>query len=456
VQCECEPDRPKRRIWFECSRTYFEGGTTGVQRVVRNLINESLQSRSPSEWWLTPVVFSEDGIHVIDRIDASSQDPPPRRLSWSARVGRYYANILRSSLTVRRCTERFGNVLPLVALRNWLARWCDDPYTRRQRDRLGPIADFNAGDVLVLSELLWYLDVWPAIDEARARGVTIVTIVHDLIPLTHSSYYYPSKLPKVRAWLLAAADRSDGFLTVSNTVKRELMDFYGRETALSAESAGRFGSFRLGASFDEGLVDSSGREAASVVVEFHRRVKELYLVVGTIGPRKNQLYALRAFQTLWDEGLDVGLCFIGTCGCFHEQTTAAITGHPLLGERLFWKTDASDVDLRFLYYHSRALILCSTVEGFGLPIVEALQKRLPVFASDIPVFHEVGGDAIRYFDVHDPSSLAAILRQTHGHPLPTVEPSDVVLSWKESAEQFKARVLELAVAAERRRSAENG
>jgi glycosyltransferase involved in cell wall biosynthesis len=48
----------------------------------------------------------------------------------------------------------------------------------------------------------------------------------------------------------------------------------------------------------------------------------------------------------------------------------------------------------------------SLYEGFGLPVLEAMQRGVPVACSDIPVLHEVGGTAARYFDPHDPAAAA--------------------------------------------------
>ncbi|MEM3291055.1 MAG: glycosyltransferase, partial [Candidatus Micrarchaeaceae archaeon] len=44
-------------------------------------------------------------------------------------------------------------------------------------------------------------------------------------------------------------------------------------------------------------------------------------------------------------------------------------------------------------------------EGFGLPLVEAIQKRIPVIASDIDVFREIGKDYPVYFNPNDPNDL---------------------------------------------------
>lgn len=62
-------------------------------------------------------------------------------------------------------------------------------------------------------------------------------------------------------------------------------------------------------------------------------------------------------------------------------------------------TDVDDERLAALYSGAIALLQPSRFEGFGLPILEALQHGCPVIASDLPVFREVFGDAIQYADI---------------------------------------------------------
>jgi glycosyltransferase involved in cell wall biosynthesis len=68
-------------------------------------------------------------------------------------------------------------------------------------------------------------------------------------------------------------------------------------------------------------------------------------------------------------------------------------------------------DLADLHRHAAALVLPSLHEGFGLPVLEALQAGTPVLASDIPALREVGGDAVRYCDPRDTQSIATGLTE---------------------------------------------
>lgn len=66
-------------------------------------------------------------------------------------------------------------------------------------------------------------------------------------------------------------------------------------------------------------------------------------------------------------------------------------------------------DFRAVWQHAGALVFPSLHEGFGIPLVEAFQARLPVAAANVSVLPEVGGDACAWFDPGDPVDLAQTL-----------------------------------------------
>ena len=167
-----------------------------------------------------------------------------------------------------------------------------------------------------------------------------------------------------------------------------------------------FDHFYLGSELD--LIDEARAASAEIIATFAEK-NAVYLAVSTIEPRKNQSYLVDAFDLLWQQNIPTILCIVGRVGWKCEDFIRRVRNHPEFGRRLFMHNDASDTDLNYCYTHAKALLCPSITEGFGLPIVEAMQRGLPVMASDIPVFREVGSDFIAYFDLANPASLADLV-----------------------------------------------
>lgn len=72
-----------------------------------------------------------------------------------------------------------------------------------------------------------------------------------------------------------------------------------------------------------------------------------------------------------------------------------------------FRDGVSDEEYREALASATALVSASRQEGFGIPLVEAMAEGTPIVVSDIPVFHEIGGDVAEYFDPADPAALAA-------------------------------------------------
>jgi glycosyltransferase involved in cell wall biosynthesis len=80
-----------------------------------------------------------------------------------------------------------------------------------------------------------------------------------------------------------------------------------------------------------------------------------------------------------------------------------------VAERVFLPGFVEAAELEGLYEAADVFVLPTLLEGFGLPVVEAMRRGVPVACSDIPVLREVAGDAARYFDPHDPRAVAAAI-----------------------------------------------
>jgi glycosyltransferase involved in cell wall biosynthesis len=76
----------------------------------------------------------------------------------------------------------------------------------------------------------------------------------------------------------------------------------------------------------------------------------------------------------------------------------------------------SEEDLEGLYEMATCLVFPSLIEGFGMPVLEAMERGLPVACSTAPSLPEVAGDAVRYFDPRDETEIAAAIAELIANP----------------------------------------
>jgi Glycosyltransferase len=168
--------------------------------------------------------------------------------------------------------------------------------------------------------------------------------------------------------------------------------------------------------------------------------KPSFLMVGTVEPRKGHLQTIKAFEILWQKGLDINLVIVGKEGWMVEHVIDLIRTHNELNKRLFWLSGISDEYLEKIYASSTCFIMASEGEGFGLPIIEAARHKLPIIARDIPVFREIAGDSAYYFPNDKSSQTLANtienwlnLYKENKHPKPD---GIKYITWKENVKRL--------------------
>lgn len=127
------------------------------------------------------------------------------------------------------------------------------------------------------------------------------------------------------------------------------------------------------------------------------------LYVGGRSRYKNFGVLLEALSMLRNKGYDLGLVLAGGGMLLTTERRSIARA---LSRREFLHCSPTDLQLASLYNGAAVFCFPSLQEGFGLPILEAMACGCPAVISDIPTFHEVGGDAAEYFEPCVAESLA--------------------------------------------------
>ena len=134
------------------------------------------------------------------------------------------------------------------------------------------------------------------------------------------------------------------------------------------------------------------------------------LTVGTLEPRKDLLTILRAFDRLGPEAAGHDLVVVGGRGWKDRNLVRALEARTP-GQRVHWLGYVSEPNLVELYAGADLFVFAARLEGFGLPLVEAMACGTPVIASDIAALREVGGDVPRFVPPGDDAAFAQAMTE---------------------------------------------
>ena len=440
------------RFLIECTYVYeHPQDNSGIQRVVRNIVRE-LGAHKP-EVECVPVMLNGGQLYRVLSLAPLEVDDRANRLQtyivkldhlrnrywwWHSRLERLWpfsTSKMAQRLLYWLCKiASLAIILPLRGLL-WLNR-----NARPAPQRAVPL-QVQAGDQLVLLDSSWHDDIFPLAERLKRQGVGIVSVIYDLIPLTHPQFCDAGLVKVFDRWFDWIAATADGFMAISKTISEQVDSEIQRRLGKDEAAKRWHGYFHLGSELD--LL----RDEARLLPDLQRMFRDtapVYLMVSTIEPRKNHAYLLDAFELLWAQGSTARLCIIGKIGWKCDVLVERIKRHPQWGKRLFMFNRINDKSLEFAYAKARALVFPSYVEGFGLPLVEAMQRGLPAMASDIPVFREIGGEFMDYFDLDYPQSLAdRVTQYESSNVFPANRPvADWQwIGWREASQQLVSGTL---------------
>ena len=444
------PSSMPARIFIDESYTIGSGKSSGIERVVKNVLRECLDKASAGELPdVVPVISIGGSFYRLERA----------QIEEFTRTASFHRNATRHmSPRYLRFAKTLCGLIPHKKLEKWLLpqsghlgifklKHTFADYRVRQRaasqcEKVVPLA----GDLFLLPDAYWVnrlrASVWPAAAEARSAGAKVATLLYDLIPLTHPEFVGQERSSAFLDYLKRVATNSDLIVAISKTVRDDAKRFLKSIETPFDDFCSDIRDFELGAELQES--NGAVRKKVSDVFDTSHPP---YLMVATFDPRKNHPYLLDAFDRMWSENSDVNLCLVGRFGSQCDETIQRIQSHPEFGSRLHLFNDLTDAELHYCYRNARGVVFTSVVEGFGLPIVESLWHGQKTFASNTPIHREVGRDDCTYFDLDDPRNLIAAIteweQKVRAGAKPTV--SRKPTTWKQSAEELLAHCRSLNV-----------
>lgn len=219
------------------------------------------------------------------------------------------------------------------------------------------------------------LDSQRVADWVRRRNLRLVPLVHDLIPITHPQFCRQGEDERHRQRMRTVLDIASGVVANSAHTLDALRTFaQGEQRSLPPAAIAWPGTPIL-----PSVPQPIGIEPS-------------FVILGTIEGRKNHALLLLLWRQLLKErgsGTVPRLLIVGRRGWQADDVFAQLDSGDF-GDRVIEVGALDDRRLADILTNARALLFPSFAEGYGIPLAEALAAGVPVIASDLPVFREIG------------------------------------------------------------------
>jgi glycosyltransferase involved in cell wall biosynthesis len=229
----------------------------------------------------------------------------------------------------------------------------------------------------------------------KTRAKSVVTI-HDLIFLRFPEYYSAVDRQIYSFKFKFACKAADKIIAISKATQDDIVSNFGtdpKKIHVIYQSCDPI--FRI----------PVNPERKSEVRKKYNLPEQYILFLGTIEKRKNALSLIKAFL---DEDIDFPLVIAGKPTAYISEINDFLKDKPA-SNRIIFRHTVETSDLPSLYQSSIIFVYPSVFEGFGIPILEAMNSGIPVITSTGSCFAETGGDAALYCDPYNTEQLGSTL-----------------------------------------------
>lgn len=241
-------------------------------------------------------------------------------------------------------------------------------------------------------------DFIPPQSGARRRIIT----VHDLNFIHYPQFLTPESMRYYADQIAWAVQEADHICADSHATRHDLMEYlYVPPQKVT--------TVHLAASplYENGVTETAVNQTLSQ----YNLPRGFILFVGTLEPRKNIPFLLRAYKA-WrrQSRLDAPLVLVGRKGWLYEEIFLTVAELQLQG-CVRHLEGIGDAQLSHLYHAAGVLVTPSHYEGFGLPALEAMHCGCPVIVSNRGSLPEIVGAAGLTLDVIDEEAWSDALHR---------------------------------------------
>lgn len=219
-----------------------------------------------------------------------------------------------------------------------------------------------------------------------------VVTIHDLIFLRFPDLYNPIDRNVLTRNYKSAAMQADTIISVSEYTKQELMHYF------------QIPSSKIKVIYQtcsEAFSRKLSLEILGTIKEKYNLPDQFILSVGTIEKRKNLLNIIKAVK---QGKLNTHIVAVGQATTYLDEVQNFVTANKMEKQVTFLH-EVSGADLPAIYQLSSVFVYISIIEGFGIPVLEAMASGVPVITTRGTTMEEGGGDACKYVD---PSNIEEI------------------------------------------------
>ncbi|MBU1017766.1 glycosyltransferase family 4 protein [Patescibacteria group bacterium] len=178
----------------------------------------------------------------------------------------------------------------------------------------------------------------------------------------------------------------------SETTRDDLIEFYKADFQ-------KISVVPLGFEADETKVEQN--EIDEIAGRYHVRPRHYFLFVGRIESKKNLGVLIEAFEKIHKKHPYLKLVLAGKTGVGGEAILKSVRNKNIIVTGYI-----DDKTKTVLYQNCLAFVFPSLFEGFGLPLLEAMDAKVPIIASRIPTSYAIAKNNALFFDSHDSETLA--------------------------------------------------